>query len=100
LTIRKVEALFLSVPIVAIAAIVFSAMNEVVDSGVTLQGKVLSCSPLRRVFGFRQCTVDIGNSRVIHAKTQRAKPGDVVKVSEMTTKITGTIFYVIRDPAL
>jgi len=100
LALRKVEALFLAIPIVAIVAVVFSAMNEAVDSGATIQGKVLGCSPLRRSLGWRQCTVDIGNSKVIHAKSQHAKPGDVVTVSKMITKITGTIFYVIRDPHL
>jgi hypothetical protein len=99
LALRKVEALFLVIPIVTIAAIAFSAMNKAVDSGIMLQGKVLGCSPLRKGLGWRLCTVDIGDSKVIHAKTQRAKPGDVVKVSRMTTQITGTIFYVIRDSA-
>jgi hypothetical protein len=101
LALRKIEALFLAIPIVTIAAIAFSAMNKAVDSGATLQGKVLGCSPpLRRGLGWRLCTVDIGNSKVIHAKTQRAKPGDVVAVSKMITQITGTVFYIIRDSAL
>ena len=90
----------MAIPMVTIAAIVFSAMNEAADSGYTLQGKVLACSPIRKGLGWSLCTVEIGNSRVIHVKTQRAKPGDVVAVSRMITKITGTVFYVIRDPAL
>jgi hypothetical protein len=75
-------------------------MNEAVDSGATFQGKVLGCSRLGRGLGLRLCTVDIGNSKEIHARAQHAKPGDVVTVSKMVTKITGTVFYVIRDPGL
>jgi hypothetical protein len=75
-------------------------MNTAVDSGDTLQGKVLACSPIRRGLGWSLCTVEIGNSKVVHVKTQRAKSGDAVTVSKMITKITGTVFYVIRDPAL
>jgi hypothetical protein len=100
MALRKVEALFLAIPIAAIAAIMFSAMNEAVDSGATFQGKVLGCSRLGRGLGLRLCTVDIGNSKEIHARAQHAKPDDVVTVSKMVTKITGTVFYVIRDPGL
>jgi predicted SPOUT superfamily RNA methylase MTH1 len=95
-------------PIVTIATIVFSVMNEAVDSGARFQGKVLGCSRLGKGLGLRQCTIDIGNSKEIHVRTQRAKPGDVVTVlqcysvtvSKMITKITGTVFYVIRDQGL
>ena len=34
------------------------------------------------------------------ASVKSAKPGDVVTASKMITKITGTIFDVIRDPHL
>src|ERR1700722_14465852 len=74
MALRKVEALFLAIPIAAIAAIMFSAMNEAVDSGATFQGKVLGCSRLGRGLGLRLCTVDIGNSKEIHARAQHAKP--------------------------
>ena len=116
MALRKVEALFLAMPIVTIATIVFSVMNEAVDSGARFQGKVLGCSRLGKGLGLRQCTIDIGNSKEIHVRTQRAKPGDVVTVlqcysvtvlqcysvtvSKMITKITGTVFYVIRDQGL
>lgn len=100
MALRRVEALFLAIPAVTIAAVIFSAMNKAVDSGDSLQGKVLACSPIRKGLGWSLCTVEIGSSKVIHAKTQRAKPGDVVTVSKMITKITGTVFYVIRDPAV
>ena len=100
MALRKAEALFLAIPILAIAAIAFSAMNGAVDAGTTIQGTVVACSPIRRALGARLCAVDIGNSEVIHAKSNRAKPGDIVTVSRMVTKITGTVFYVIRDSAL
>ena len=53
MALRKVEALFLAIPIAAIASIMFSAMNEAVDSGARLQGKVLGCSRLGRGLGLR-----------------------------------------------
>jgi hypothetical protein len=95
LRLRNPEALFIAIPIVVVGAILFSLVNEAVDTGVRIKGQILNCSSWSRRAGPRECIVDVRNQRPIHALSPYAHPGDMVTVSKMVTRLSGSTFYEI-----
>jgi hypothetical protein len=62
---------------------------------ILLRREILSCSGSGRRTGPRECIVEVGNKRTIHALSAYARPGDLVTVSKMVTRVSGSTVYEI-----
>jgi hypothetical protein len=93
LRLRPVEALFIGVPMVAAGLMLFSAFDQATESGNRLQGRVLGCEG--RKTAWHSCVISIDGNGQIRADSLFARPGDLVSVSRMVTKLSRTTFYVI-----
>jgi hypothetical protein len=92
--IRKVEVLFIVVPVVFVCAIVFSAVDDPKEIGPKLHGQIRQCSGGRvKSADARRCIVDFGSHSSLEVDVPFGKAGYPVTVVKMQKSLSGVTYY-------
>jgi hypothetical protein len=91
---RKVEVLFIVVPILLVGALVFSLVDTSREVGPKLRGQIRQCSGGRaRGGGPRRCIVDLSSNASIEVDIPYGWRSGPVTIVKMQKSLSGITYY-------
>jgi hypothetical protein len=97
--IRKIEVLFVVVPVIFIGALLFSLVDAAKQVGAPLTGQIRKCSGGRGRAGPRMCIVDLSSHAPIEVDVPFGRIGNHVTIVKMQKSLSGASYYAVKIAA-